>query len=272
MKTVVDATPGNSQNSLTPETLQRQVDRSGSIEEAALALNIPKSEFRELCRQHDVRATRATGLREAGCRASDPGATDERAASTRGEMQACVSCTKPPDTGVDVLGDLGRLGELVLEAAKFGLGLVLHPPGYERGCECSACLKQAAAWHVVVMGIVEGENLASGQTLSEAAEFSFVPLRAYIEAESCFGYLPVDAELAMPERLDLGRLGELVQKADELSFGLMISGPCETYGADGWSVSVCRDGNGWLTDADTLAEAAERTLASFQTLPGGDPI
>jgi hypothetical protein len=68
--------------------------------------------------------------------------------------------------------DLGMFAELLHEAARFGLGL------YVDRCDREA----PAHWHVGVMGIVGGETLATGDTLAEAVEFSFLPLRAYAES------------------------------------------------------------------------------------------
>lgn len=86
--------------------LQLQVDRSGSIDKAARALSIPRSEFRELCRQHDVRAKRTADSGERSVDSSSASSGETQAFSAEQDGQTCVSCMNETDTGVGVWGDV----------------------------------------------------------------------------------------------------------------------------------------------------------------------
>jgi hypothetical protein len=94
------------------------------------------------------------------------------------------------------------------------------------------------AWVVLVTGIVDCEELSRGQALAEAVEFSFLPLRAYIESGLEPGFLPVATELDMPDRLELGRLAELAAEVKELGVALHIDGPCE-FADLRWTPTSC---------------------------------
>jgi hypothetical protein len=155
----------------------------------------------------------------------------------------------------DHKSDVGRLGELLLEAAKFGLCIFLYPPSYV-ACECPECARRPPAWRTQVIGLDEGEDLASGETIAEAVEFSFLPLQLYIESGLEPGYLPVRAQIEMPDELELGCLAELVAAAREIGVALHINSPSEP--SKGWCVGLMAEGPSQsqpLGFGATLAEA-----------------
>ena len=161
-----------------------------------------------------------------------------------------------PGTGAEAASS--RCRRSLGEAAAFGLGIFLYPPT-NLVCDCPECAARPPEWRILVMGICESEELANGQTLAGAVEFSFLPLQAYVESGLEPGYLPVDNAPDVSEELELGRLAGLAAEAHELGVALYIYSPTEHE--ERWRVgALAGSSSDVLGFGETLAEAVEHAF------------